>query len=513
MMKIMKKAFAMFVAVFTLLATLCMIPVSAAGTVVAQLYGRIEDNGQAIYKMVLDYGNVKVSGVDKDTYTVHAKTSTEGKRPADETAYGDKDQDRTIVRVEEKGTKVEIYFDENDGAAGTLSYLATGARNIPVDIEYTVTQNTPVKVSAMDGTDLGEDTFVYSCTNTVEDEETAKFTSVKVDNGINYQYYDAGDADSLIVWFHGNGEGDYKGSQNNVAQLLANRGTVAWATDEAQEIFGKAHVMSFQAPDTWYYAQKDGLLEKAYNEIQDVISKKGIDPKKVYVSGCSAGGYMTTRMLIKYPNLFKAAMINCPALDVATKRGGETPTDEELASLKNSPTAIWLVQGATDGTVNTEDCSKRLFKALTDGQELVESRHEQALDSDFTTTETKDGKYKISLYDTTEAGKLQFGEDFDQDDVKTLVEFSNHWSWIYTLNNNPESADGTSIWKWAANYNVTDTSTKTDDKTDNTQKPSQPTTDKTTNSVKTGDNTVMSSYAIMMLLAAGAYTAIKKPAE
>ena len=53
----------------------------------------------------------------------------------------------------------------------------------------------------------------------------------------------------------------------------------------------------------------------------------------------------------------------------------------------------------------------------------------------------------------------------------------------------------------------------TDDKTDNTQKPSQPTTDKTTNSVKTGNNTVMSSYAIMMLLAAGAYTAIKKTAE
>ena len=104
-MKIMKKAFAMFVAVFTLLATLCMVPVSAATTVAAQLYGRIEDNGQAIYKMVLDYGNVKVSGVDKDTYTVHAKTTTEGKRPADEKAYGDYDQDITIVRVEEKGTK------------------------------------------------------------------------------------------------------------------------------------------------------------------------------------------------------------------------------------------------------------------------------------------------------------------------------------------------------------------------------------------------------------------------
>lgn len=31
-------------------------------------------------------------------------------------------------------------------------------------------------------------------------------------------------------------KGDYNGSQNNVAQLLANRGTVAWATDEAQDI-------------------------------------------------------------------------------------------------------------------------------------------------------------------------------------------------------------------------------------------------------------------------------------
>lgn len=92
---------------------------------------------------------------------------------------------------------------------------------------------------------------------------------------------------------------------------------MAWATDEAQSIFGKSHVMAFQAPDTWYYANKDNLLEKAYNEIQEVVSQKGVNPKKIYVSGCSAGGYMTTRMLIKYPNYFKAAMINCQALDVA----------------------------------------------------------------------------------------------------------------------------------------------------------------------------------------------------
>lgn len=55
----------------------------------------------------------------------------------------------------------------------------------------------------MDGTDLGEDTFVYSCTNTVVDEEAVKFTSVKVENGINYQYYDAGNArfiNRMVPW-------------------------------------------------------------------------------------------------------------------------------------------------------------------------------------------------------------------------------------------------------------------------------------------------------------------------
>ena len=204
----------------------------------------------------------------------------------------------------------------------------------------------------------------------------------------------------MIVWFHGNGEGDYLSSGNNVAQMLANRGTVAWATDETQNIFGGAHVMAFQAPDTWYYAQNDGLLEKAYNEINEVIKAKNIDPDKVFVSGCSAGGYMTTRMLIAYPDLFAAAMINCPALDVADARGGETPTDAELASIKNSDTAIWLVQGKTDSSVKPEDCSIRLFNALTDGQELITSEHKQDLNSDFTTSETKDGKYKLSLYET-----------------------------------------------------------------------------------------------------------------
>lgn len=444
----MKKLFSVLVCAMLAVCTL-VAPVHASEEVTATLYGRIEDNGQAIYKVVLDYG-VEVTGVDATTYTVHANTSSAHvDRVEGEMAFGDFNADRKIVNVKVDGTKVEIYLDENDGAAGTLSYYLLAARNVPTQINYTVTQN--VAVTTKDGATIENPTITVN--NTVVDEEVQKFEAV--DDVIDYQFYNAGDdAETLIVWFHGNGEGDYvvngKGTNNNVAQVLANRGTVAWATDEAQEVFGGAHVMSFQAPNTWYYAQNDGLLEAANKEITAIVEKYGI--KNVFVSGCSAGGYMTTRMIIAYPDLFTAAMINCPALDVATQRGGETPTDEELAKIKDSDTAIWLVQGETDGTVKTEDCSIRLFNILTEGQELTETRVDQEIQSGFTTTETKDGKYKMSLYDTTETGKLMFAEDFDQDGEATYTEFSNHWSWIYTLRNNPTDASGTAIWNWAASY-------------------------------------------------------------
>ena len=36
--------------------------------------------------------------------------------------------------------------------------------------------------------------------------------------------------------------------------------------------------------------------------------------------------------------------------------------------------------------------------------------------------------------------------------MKETVKYSDHWSWIYTLRNNPSDASGTHIWNWAATY-------------------------------------------------------------
>ncbi len=420
-----------------------------------QLYGVVTDAGQVVSQMVIDFGDTKkISDIDNDTFTVHAVASTEEiLKDTELESYGDYDIDRKIVKQEVKGQRLIIYFDQSEGA--TLAYT-TAARNYPADLTYTVTQNKPVTLTAADGTVL-DDAYMaeYTCDNTIIDEETAKFESILVEGGINYQFYNAGeDVDKLVVWFHGNGEGDMLESDNNVAQMLANRGTVAWATDEFQEILGKAHVMAFQAPDTWYYAQRDGLLDMAADEIKEVVETYNIDPEKVLVSGCSAGGYMTSRMIIAHPDLFCAAMINCPAYDVASDRGGETPTDEELTAIKDSGIPVWLVQGATDSSVATDECSKRLFAILTDGQDVTETTIKQELEqnSDFTTYETSDGIYKLSLYETTEDDKLRFAEDYDQDGTMSEVLYSNHWSWIYTLKNNPQAADGTHIVNWAAGF-------------------------------------------------------------
>jgi len=72
--------------------------------------------------------------------------------------------------------------------------------------------------------------------------------------------------------------------------------------------------------------------------------------------------------------------------------------------------------------------------------------------SDFVTYETADGTYKLSLYDTTADNKLRFAEDYDLDGVTTEVQYSNHWSWIYSLNNNPQDAKGVHVINWGASY-------------------------------------------------------------
>lgn len=429
----------------------------------------VTDAGAYVDRMTIDFGDGTLDGLDNDTFTVYMTSTVDyGEAKGEPYAYFDASAPLEVVKTEVDGGKAIVYF--NQAQAPVLTWLDEG-RNYPAVLGFTIEQAGDLTLKTKDGRELpitGDYTSSATSWADLENEELAAFEGVQ--DEINYQFH-KGTNDKLIVWFHGNGEGDFpvKDTNNNVAQILANRGGVAWVSEEAQAVFGDAYVMAFQAPNMWYFAVKDNLLEPCYNEIQKVIKDNGINPDEVYLSGCSAGGFMSTRMVIAYPDLFKAAMINCPALDAANARSESDdacPTDEDLKKLLDAKTAIWLVQGETDSSVDPELCSKRIWAILTDGAKVSEQHFDgtEGIASGFTTSETEDGKYKLSLYETfdlaevegisgekRQGGKIKCAEDYNQDGELEEVMYNDHWSWVYTLRNNPEAADGTHIWEWALN--------------------------------------------------------------
>ena len=418
-----------------------------------QLFSIITDSGEVINKVIINYPkNMLPIEITSNSYTVNAKSYIQAGEQKGKLLYN---INRNIVKTETKNNQVILYLLESEGF--TLTFLEDKQRNYPAKLKYTITQNTPIKTS----TNKIIKNAIYTWDKKIINNELSKFKFIK--DSINYQFYDAGISDKLIIWFHGNGEGGFDNFTDNTVHIRANRGAVAWTSETAQKIFNKAHVAAFQVLDTWFYAEKDNLLEIVYNEIRKISDTYNIN--KIIVSGCSAGGYMSTRMLIKYPDLFAAAIIICPALDVANIKGGRTPTAEELYKIKQSKTAIWLVQGETDGIVETKECSEYMFNILTKDEKIITTKIKQELNSDFTTYETQDNKYKLSIYDTVDkklitdllgkkrySGKLEFAQDYDQDGIYTVEQDIDHSSWIYVLNNNTKSSDGTTIMDWASSY-------------------------------------------------------------
>lgn len=72
--------------------------------------------------------------------------------------------------------------------------------------------------------------------------------------------------------------------------------------------FKGAYVLAIQAPNYWcndYTNQAKAIIDQAVKEF-------GI--KQVFVSGLSAGGLMSQRMLAKYGDYFDGALLSCSAI-------------------------------------------------------------------------------------------------------------------------------------------------------------------------------------------------------
>lgn len=229
----------------------------------------------------------------------------------------------------------------------------------------------------------------------------------------------------LIIWLHGGGEG---GSDATVP-ISANK-AVNFASKEIQSYFDGAYVLTPQAPTKWMEGDNeygiadgtsvytDGLMEL----IQDYVgSNSDIDTDRIYIGGCSNGGYMTNIMVRDYSDYFAASFPICGVIE------DQYTTDEDIEAMNKTP--MWMVTAETD-YVFGDPIPAVYDRFVAAGKDnLIFTRFANVIDTS-------------GLY-TNEDG--------------TPYEYNGHWSWIYVFNNEVEAevnGQNISIMEWLASQRL-----------------------------------------------------------
>ncbi len=218
----------------------------------------------------------------------------------------------------------------------------------------------------------------------------------------------------LIIWLHGGGEG---GTDPSVA-LIGNK-AFNYASPDIQKYFGSAYVLVPQTPGAWMHDKtgktQPGSSEDVYNVglmalIKNYVnSNPNIDKNRVYVGGCSNGGYMTLKLLLKEPSYFAGAYISALAYQ------SQYVSDIQINSIKNVP--IWFIQSKDDNVTDPIKTVIPIYERLK-----------------------KAGAKNVhfSFYDhVSDLSGMFGGENYH---------FSGHWSWIYSHTNHAHTEfDGSEV--------------------------------------------------------------------
>ncbi|MEM6967273.1 MAG: prolyl oligopeptidase family serine peptidase [Bacteroidota bacterium] len=165
----------------------------------------------------------------------------------------------------------------------------------------------------------------------------------------------------LIIWLHGGGEG---GTDPSIP-LLANR-AANYAAPEIQAYFDGAYVLVPQTPTFWMDNGKGkytrGEVNDRYNEslmalIEDYVSRNPkIDRDRIYVGGCSNGGYMTLKLLMLRPDYFAAGFPSASAYH------GKYLTQQDIEKIRDIP--IWFIHSADDPVTKPEETVLPTYQKL-----------------------------------------------------------------------------------------------------------------------------------------------------
>lgn len=227
----------------------------------------------------------------------------------------------------------------------------------------------------------------------------------------------------LVIWLHGQGEG---GDDLTVA-LLGNK-VIALAGDAIQGALGGAYVLVPQCPTYWTVNAGDtsvfGMRPHGTSDYEEpllalinhiVSANSGIDADRIYIGGCSMGGYMTVLMAKNHPGLFAAAFPVCEFYEDSFL------TDGDIKALADVP--LWFTYCTSDESVPPRNYSEATIDRLKEAG--ANSLHVSVFENVHDTT----GKY--------------LNED------GTPYRYHPHWVWTYVYNNECVEGD-LNLWQWLA---------------------------------------------------------------
>ncbi|KNY29448.1 prolyl oligopeptidase family serine peptidase [Pseudobacteroides cellulosolvens] len=391
----------------------------------------IFDWGAASTKVIIDLGKPVVQGsVSKDTFTVFVSRSDariatplleEGYRTITKAYVSDRNGTPALVG---KYAVLEMEIGPNVSLSSPINYYE--GFNSWIDYNYKITQVKDIGFGPCKIKGLVVSKHAGETRKLVDDFSIGKSSY----DDITFTYADYKPSkdhkkNPLIIWLHGWGEG----GTDATLPLSANK-SVNLSSKEIQSYFGGAYVLVPQANTYWmdgFTGIADGTskYEKALMAfIKDYVSKnKDIDPNRVYIGGCSSGGYMTMLMIRDYPEYFAAAFPVCEGLiDVLI-------TDEQILKMKDVP--IWFTAAKTDPTLPPAEFTTPTYERLID-------------------VGAKNVCYTLfeDVHDTSGLYKNADG---------TAFEYDGHFSWIYVYNNECETTINgktTTIMEWLASMTL-----------------------------------------------------------
>ena len=308
-----------------------------------------------------------------------------------------------------------------NGNLSPFTYSTVNNWNDPATYDLAIASGKTLDIGGTEYTELAAVTSPDEWTVPVLDtwDLTGKYT--EGDITLTYGSYGTdemkndGAKNPLIIWLHGAGEG---GTDPSIA-ILGNQVTNL-AKDVIQKYFVTdtvkgAYVLAAQTPTMWmdggdgeysndvasqYYVQAlKGLIDAYIEENGD------IDMNRIYIGGCSNGGFMTVNMIFNFPDFFAAAYPICEAYPT-----GDVSA-EKVEKIKDLP--VWFTHSANDNTVKISDVQSGMTG--TTAGDLLDV-YTNALYIDLINAGAENVHYSMFETVTVEG-----------------VNYDGHWSWIYAL--------------------------------------------------------------------------------